>query len=150
MLSRIINILINFKRAKYLTRKIARLFGVDIPTTVLIGENLQLPHGGQGVVIHPHTTIGNNVKIYQQVTLGRSDIWNEQPHKDFKGITLCDDVIICSGARVLTKEHLIIGRGTIVGANAVLTISTGEDEVWAGIPARCIRRLPPKKRQTTA
>ena len=34
------------------------------------------------------------------------------------------------------KEHISIGKGTVVGANAVLTCSTGENEIWAGNPAK--------------
>jgi serine O-acetyltransferase len=40
---------------------------------------------------------------------------------------------------VLCKQGVLrVGRGTMVGANAVLLESTGEDEIWAGIPARCV------------
>ena len=50
-----------------------------------------------------------------------------------------DDVIICAGAKILFKENkLIVGKGTVIGANAVLTCSTGEYEIWAGILARKI------------
>jgi serine O-acetyltransferase len=48
-----------------------------------------------------------------------------------------DDVIIGAGAVVLfSRGTLTVARGTIVGANAVLTRSTGENEIWAGVPAR--------------
>jgi serine O-acetyltransferase len=44
-----------------------------------------------------------------------------------------------SGAKVLCKEGVLkVGKGTVVGANAVLLQSTGEDELWAGMPARCV------------
>lgn len=53
-------------------------------------------------------------------------------------IDIQDDVILCAGCKVLSKGKLTIGKGTIIGANAVLTQSTGENEIWAGIPAKRI------------
>ena len=47
-------------------------------------------------------------------------------------IDIEDDVFLCAGCVVLCKEHISIGKGTVVGANAVLTCSTGENERWAG------------------
>ena len=52
-----------------------------------------------------------------------------------------DDVILGTGAKVLCSEGVLrVGKRTIVGANAVLLQSTGENEIWAGIPAKCIGR----------
>ena len=53
-----------------------------------------------------------------------------------------------NAARQLPAGTLRVARGTILGANAVLLDSTGEDEIWAGIPARCLgyrqdRKEPP-------
>jgi serine O-acetyltransferase len=57
----------------------------------------------------------------------------------FEGIVIEDDAILAPGAKVLCKEGILrVGRGTVVGANAVLLQSTGENEIWAGVPARCI------------
>lgn len=53
-------------------------------------------------------------------------------------IDVQSDVILCAGAKVLSKGGLVIGKGTIVSANAVLTCSTGENEIWAGVPAKLI------------
>ena len=48
--------------------------------------------------------------------------------------------ILCTGARIIGKKGiLVVGENTIIGANAVLTCSTGNNEVWAGIPARKIK-----------
>jgi len=50
-----------------------------------------------------------------------------------------DDVILCPGAKVLCKEGVLrVGRGSVIGANAVLLQSTGENEIWAGMPAQCV------------
>jgi len=116
-----------------------KLLGVEIPIQVRIGPGLELAHGGFGVVIHPHTVIGERVKINPGVGLGRADIYRPADISLFEGIVLEDDVILSPGAKVLGKEGILrVGRGTIVGANAVLLQSTGEAEVWAGAPARCV------------
>jgi len=116
-----------------------KILGVEIPRPVKIGEDFELAHGGFGVVIHPSTTIGNRVKIYPGVTLGRADIFRPATRSLFEGIVIEDDVILCPGAKILCKQGMLrVGRGTVVGANAVLLESTGENEIWAGVPARCV------------
>jgi serine O-acetyltransferase len=116
---------------------ILKLLGVEIPLSVRIGKEFQLEHGGFGVVIHRKTIIGDGVKIYPDVTLGRADIHRPIEQSRFTGISIEDEVILCSGSRILCKEgNLRVGRGTVIGANAVLLESTGENEIWAGVPAR--------------
>jgi serine O-acetyltransferase len=91
------------------------------------------------VVVHSKARIGKRVKIYPGVTLGRADIYRPASESRFEGIVIEDDVILAPGAKVLCKEGtLVVRRGTVVGANAVLLESTGEDEIWAGMPARCV------------
>lgn len=114
-----------------------KLLGSEIPRSVTIGKDFQLEHGGFGVVVHSRSEIGNRVKIYPGVTIGRADIHNPIEKSLFKGVVIEDDVILCPGAKVLCKEGVLhVGKGTVVGANAVLLRSTGENEIWAGMPAR--------------
>jgi serine O-acetyltransferase len=116
-----------------------KLLGVEIPRPVKIGEEFELAHGGFGVVIHPKTIIGNRVKVYPGVTFGRADIFRPASQSRFEGIVVEDDAILCPGAKILCKEGVLrVGRGSVVGANAVLLESTGVDEIWAGVPARCV------------
>lgn len=116
-----------------------KLLGVEVPLSVKIGKNLIIEHGGVGIVIHSKTTIGDNVRIYPGVTLGRADIQVPAHQSAFESIRIEDDVILASGAKVLCKQGvLVVAKGSIVGANAVLLQSTGENEIWAGIPALCI------------
>jgi serine O-acetyltransferase len=116
-----------------------KLLGVEIPVKVPVGENFELAHGGVGTVIHSNSVIGNGVKIYPGVTLGRADIHRPMETSAFEGIVIEDDVILCPGAKILCKDGILhVGRGTVVGANAVLLESTGELEIWAGVPARLI------------
>lgn len=116
-----------------------KLLGVEIPLGVPVGGDFELAHGGFGVVIHPHAVIGERVKIYPGVTLGRADIHRPVEVSRFEGIRIEDDVILAPGAKVLCGEGILrVARGTVVGANAVLLESTGEGEIWAGVPARCV------------
>jgi len=118
-----------------------KLLGVEIPLSVRIGRGFELAHGGFGVVIHPNTVIGDRVKVYPGVGIGRADIHLPIEQSLFEGIIVEDDVILSPGAKILCKEGVLrLGRGTVVGANAVLLCSTGEGEVWAGMPARQVGR----------
>ena len=130
-----------FGRLAYLGLKI---LGVEIPRAVPVGRDFELAHGGVGVVIHSRAVIGDRVKIYPGVTLGRADIHLPAERSKFEGIVVEDDAILAPGAKVLCKEGILrIRRGTVVGANAVLLQSTGEYEIWAGAPARCVGRREP-------
>jgi len=114
-----------------------KLLGVEIPRSVKVGRDLELAHGGFGVVVHSRTTIGDRVKLYPGVGLGRADIYQPMERSRFEGIVIEDDVILAPGAKVLCKEGVLrVRRGTVLGANAVLLQSTGEWEIWAGVPAR--------------
>jgi serine O-acetyltransferase len=116
-----------------------KLLGVEIPRAVPVGPGFELAHGGVGVVIHSKSSLGAGVKIYPGVTLGRADIHRPIEQSRFQGIVIEDDVILAPGAKVLCKEGVLrVGRGTVIGANAVLLQSTGEDEIWAGVPAKCV------------
>lgn len=116
-----------------------KFFGIEIPKSVVIGKDFELAHGGFGVVIHPKSIIGDRVKIYPGVTLGRSDVYIPIEFSGFDGIVIEDDVILASGAKVLNKKGVLrVRRGTVIGANSVLLSSTGENEIWVGIPAKKI------------
>ncbi|MEJ2552085.1 MAG: hypothetical protein P8Z42_00370 [Anaerolineales bacterium] len=118
---------------------VLKLLGAEIPRSVEIGEDFLLEHGGFGVVVHPHTVIGDRVKLYPGVTLGRADVHLPASASEFKRIVVEDDVLLAPGSKVLGKSgELRVARGTIVAANAVLLQSTGEGEIWAGVPAKCI------------
>lgn len=76
----ILDKLVKLRKIKILVPLIKVLYlliGVDIPSEVKIGNNVKFPHNSYGTFIHPNTTIKDNVKIYQNVTIGRSDIYND-------------------------------------------------------------------------
>ena len=121
---------------------ILSLLGVEIPKEVIFkqvgGSNsVRLVHRAPGLIIHPKTSVGERVHLYQGVVIGKKKIWINGEHEG--GCLIEDDVILCAGCKVLFgKERLVVGKGTIVGANSVLLQSTGENEIWAGMPARKI------------
>src|SRR3990172_12550989 len=101
----------SFGRLTYLLLK---ALGAEVPRSVEIGKNFTLVHGGFGVVIHPNTKIGNNVKIYPGVTIGRADIHLPIERSKFQAVEIADDVILSPGSKVLCKEGVLrVGRGTV-------------------------------------
>jgi Serine acetyltransferase len=96
-----------------------------------IGENFTLVHG-LGTVIGARVKIGNNVTVYQNVTLGdKGDGSRRRP-------VLENNVIVFAGAKVL--GGITIGANSIIGANSVVLDSFPENSIIAGSPARLIRR----------
>jgi serine O-acetyltransferase len=116
-----------------------KFLGVEIPMSVKIGKNLQLPHWAYGAVIHPKVEIGDNVRIYQGVTIGRADIYRDDT--SLKKIIIEDGVILCAGAKLLVKQSCVVEAGTVLGANSVLIVKGDRVEkgVYAGVPARKIK-----------
>ena len=116
-----------------------KLLGAEIPVSTQIGRDFLLLHGGFGVVLHPKAVFGDRVRVYPGVTVGRADVHIPIERSQFSGLKIEDDVILATGSKVLCKQGTLrVGRGTIVAANAVLLESTGENEIWAGVPARRI------------
>ena len=94
--------------------------GIDINPGATIGESFFIDHG-TGIVIGETTVIGNNVKIYQGVTLGALSVKKELKNKK-RHPTIEDDVTIYAGATILGGET-IIGRGSTIGGNTWVTHS---------------------------
>lgn len=118
---------------------ILHLNNVEIPAEVKIGKNVQFIHNSYGTVLHPSTEIEDDVQIYQNVTCGRGDCWVKTGSK-FKKIIIKKGACICPGAKIIcSKGVLVVGENTVIGANAVLTSSTGNNEIWAGVPAKFVR-----------
>lgn len=129
----------------FLCREFLALYGAEIPAAVKIGKDFELAHRGNGTVIHPLTVIGDRVRIYHQVTLGRKDGTLPMEHSAMVRIEIGDDAIIFPGAKILGGPGVTrVGNGTVVGANAVLMTTTGDWEVWAGVPARKVADRDPR------
>ncbi|MGB3764197.1 MAG: hypothetical protein WA966_13365 [Ornithinimicrobium sp.] len=115
-----------------------------ISDKVTVGEDLKLPHGGVGVFVVQHATIGDRVTIYQGGVIGRYDAQlRDYADSPFDHVVVEDDVIIYANAVVVAGPGVTtLGRGSIVGAGAVLLGSTGPGEIWAGNPARHVGYRP--------
>lgn len=136
---RIISLWNKAKIARPILSKILEKKTIYIPKSVEVGQDVEFVHNAPGLVIHPNTRIGNKVRIYQGVTIGRADIYNDIKDSKMTGVEIRDGAIICAGAKVLAKDgKMIIGKNAIIGANAVLLCSVGDNEIWAGVPARKI------------
>lgn len=96
--------------------------GIDIHPGASIGNYFFIDHG-TGIVIGETTTIGNNVKIYQGVTLGALSTRGGQALKSKKRHpTIGDNVTIYSGASILGGDTYI-GKNSVIGGNAFITRS---------------------------
>ncbi|MDE3236008.1 MAG: serine acetyltransferase [Bacteroidota bacterium] len=94
--------------------------GIDIHPGAEIGESFFIDHG-TGIVIGETTTIGNNVKIYQGVTLGALNVSKDKAQTK-RHPTIEDNVIIYSGATILGGDT-VIGHDSVIGGNVWLTYS---------------------------
>ncbi|MCS5637468.1 MAG: serine acetyltransferase [Myxococcota bacterium] len=96
--------------------------GIDIHPGARIGRHFFIDHG-TGVVIGETTVIGDNVRIYQGVTLGARSIKNSSTLRGVKRHpTVENDVTIYAGAKILGGET-VIGAGSVIGGNVWLTAS---------------------------
>jgi len=105
---------------------------IDIHPGANIGRRVFIDHG-VGVVIGETTIIGDDVLIYQQVTLGGVSTDKGKRHP-----TIEDGAVIGAGAKVL--GNIIIGKNSKVGANSVVIKDVPTDCTAVGIPARVIKR----------
>lgn len=94
--------------------------GIDIHPGATIGKSFFIDHG-TGVVIGETTTIGNNVKIYQGVTLGALIVKKSMASRK-RHPTIQDNVIIYAGSTVLGGDT-VIGHDSVIGGNVWLTES---------------------------
>ncbi|MGE5521265.1 MAG: serine O-acetyltransferase EpsC [Candidatus Dadabacteria bacterium] len=100
--------------------------GIDIHPGATIGSAFAIDHG-TGIVIGETTHIGNNVKIYQGVTLGALNV-NKALASSKRHPTIQDDVVIYSGATILGGDT-VIGKGSVIGGNVWLTNSVPTNSV---------------------
>ena len=114
-----------------LVNHISRMFtAIDIHPGAIIGRNFFIDHGF--TVIGETAIIGDDVTIYQNVTLGGTNPANGVAGK--RHPTLLDGVIVGSGAQVLGP--ITVGERARIGANSVVTKDVAEGATMVGIPAR--------------
>lgn len=113
--------------------EIARfLTGIEIHPGAKIGRRLFIDHG-LGVVIGETAIVGNDVTMYQGVTLGGTGKERGKRHP-----TIEDDVVIGGGAKVL--GNITVGRNSRVGAGSVVLRNVPEHSTVVGVPAHIIFR----------
>lgn len=113
----------------YLTRIIT---GIEIHPAAKIGRRFFIDHG-DGVVIGETTVIGNDVLIYQQVTLGGTGKESGKRHP-----TLGNKVIVGAGAKVL--GNITIGDNVRIGAGSVVIEDVPPHSTVVGVPGRIVHR----------
>lgn len=112
---------------------ISRFFtGIEIHPAARIGRRFFIDHG-MGVVIGATTIIGDDVLLYQGVTLGGTGNEHGKRHP-----TLGDNIVVGSGAKVL--GNIEIGSNSRIGAGSVVVDSVPENSTVVGIPGRIVRQ----------
>ena len=110
---------------RVMTEHAHSITGIDIHPGTTIGKYFFIDHG-TGIVIGETTVIGDNVKIYQGVTLGALSTRGGQKLKNVRRHpTISDNVTIYSGASILGGET-VVGKNVVVGGNAFITTSIPE------------------------
>ena len=133
---------------KFLARLImhfARIFtGIEIHPAAKIGSNFFMDHG-LGIVIGETTEIGENVTIYQGVTLGgiMPSVESDSQRNQKRHPTVGNNVIIGSGAQILGAIN--IGDDARIGANSVVSRDVPANVTVAGVPAREFARSAKKE-----
>ncbi|UYO75416.1 serine O-acetyltransferase [Halomonas qinghailakensis] len=127
------------KNLKWLARTLSTfsrwLTGIEIHPGATIGRRFFIDHG-MGVVIGETALVGDNVTLYQGVTLGGTS-WN----KGKRHPTLEDGVIVGAGAKILGP--FTVGAGAKIGSNAVVTKEVPSGATVVGIPGKIVKRADP-------
>jgi len=118
--------------ARYISQRVRRRTGIEIHPGAVIGDRFFIDHG-MGVVIGETTVIGNDVTLYQGVTLGGTGKEHGKRHP-----TIEDFAVVGVGATVL--GNITIGRGSRVGAGAVVIADVPVACTVVGIPGRVVVR----------
>ena len=128
----------NLKFISRLIMHLARIFtGIEIHPAAKIGSNFFMDHG-LGIVIGETTEIGENVTIYQGVTLGgiMPSIESDSQRNQKRHPTVGNNVIIGSGAQIIGP--VVVGDGSRIAANAVVVNNVADNSTMVGVPAKAI------------
>ena len=117
--------------ARYISQKAVRLTGIEIHPGAKIGRRLVIDHG-TGVVIGETAEIGDDVLIYQGVTLGGTGKDTGKRHP-----TIGNNVMISSGAKVLGPFK--VGDNARIAAGAVVLEEVPENATVVGVPAKVVK-----------
>ncbi|MDR0855704.1 MAG: serine O-acetyltransferase [Christensenellaceae bacterium] len=112
--------------ARLIMARVKNITGIDIHPAAVIGRKIFIDHG-MGVVIGETTEIGDNVTLYQGVTLGGTGKDTGKRHP-----TVHDNVMISAGAKVLGP--IVIGEGSKIGAGSVVLKNVPSHCTVVGVP----------------
>jgi len=118
--------------ARYISQRGVRKTGIEIHPGAKIGKGLFIDHG-HGVIIGETTIIGDNVTLYQGVTLGGTGKEHGKRHP-----TVEDNVMISAGAKVLGS--FTIGANSKIGAGSVVLAPVPPNSTVVGVPGRVVKR----------
>lgn len=122
----------HYFRARYISQRAARKTGIEIHPGAQIGKGLFIDHG-HGVVIGETTIIGDNVTLYQGVTLGGTGKETGKRHP-----TIEDNVMISVGAKVLGS--FTIGENSKIGAGSVVLSEVPPNSTVVGVPGKVVKQ----------
>lgn len=122
----------HFFLARYVSQRGVRKTGIEIHPGARIGKGLFIDHGN-GVIIGETAIIGDNVTIYQGVTLGGTGKEHGKRHP-----TVEDNVMISAGAKVLGS--FTIGANSKIGAGSVVLSEVPPGSTVVGVPGRVVKR----------
>ena len=117
--------------ARWISQRGARKTGIEIHPGATIGRGLFIDHGS-GVIIGETTVIGDNVTLYQGVTLGGTGKEQGKRHP-----TLEDNVMVSAGAKILGS--FTIGENSKIGAGSVVLEEVPPNCTVVGVPGRIVR-----------
>ena len=118
--------------ARWVSQKGARKTGIEIHPGARIGKGLFIDHGN-GVIIGETAIVGDNVTLYQGVTLGGTGKEHGKRHP-----TLCNNVMVSAGATVLGS--FTIGENSKIGAGSVVLEEVPPNSTVVGVPGRVVKR----------
>ena len=118
--------------ARWVSQRGVRKTGIEIHPGAQIGENFFIDHGN-GVIIGETAIVGNNVTLYQGVTLGGTGKEHGKRHP-----TIGDNVMISAGAKVLGS--FTIGENSKIGAGSVVLEAVQPNCTVVGVPGRIVKR----------
>ncbi|WP_310602926.1 serine O-acetyltransferase EpsC [Anaerosporobacter sp.] len=118
--------------ARWYSQRTVRKTGIEIHPGATIGKGLFIDHGN-GVIIGETAVVGNNVTLYQGVTLGGTgkEIGKRHP-------TIGDNCMISAGAKVLGS--FTVGENSKIGAGSVVLSEVPPNSTVVGVPGRIVKR----------
>ena len=118
--------------ARWVSQRAARKTGIEIHPGATIGKGLFIDHGS-GVIIGETAELGDNITLYQGVTLGGTGKEQGKRHP-----TLEDNVMVSAGAKVLGS--FTIGENSKIGAGSVVIEEVPPNCTEVGVPGRIVKR----------